>query len=423
MKNNDIYSYDYLCKQASAFGVTLESGDISVLSLPLKVNNSIIPNRLFIQPVECADAEINGAPGELTERRYLRFAAGGAGCIWMEAVALNSELKSNPRQLVLSEKTLGSFRNLINNMKEKAFIENGTCPIVIIQISHPGRSCNPIPKPATKNAVWDRLKPSYGQDPLSDDEIARLAESYGHITRLANKAGFDGVEIKSCHMFFISELLSARNRPGRYGGCFENRTRHLKEAMASSQAEAGNMFLTVRLNAYDGIPYPEGFGMDENGGFLPDITEPARLISELNNEFGVELINCSSGDPRYDLFPDITNSEPLFSPPPHPIKSGARMHSFAADIKSAVKDIKVAATGFSHLYQYAPAIGARMIEQNQADMIGFGRQALAYPDFARDILLQGKMSAEKICLCCGGCSRLLSAGKYAGCIVRDSEYR
>lgn len=55
-------------------------------------------------------------------------------------------------------------------------------------------------------------------------------ERMGEAARLAQRAGFDGIDLKSCHRYLGSELLSAYNRPGDFGGSFENRTRFLRRA-------------------------------------------------------------------------------------------------------------------------------------------------------------------------------------------------
>lgn len=66
---------------------------------------------------------------------------------------------------------------------------------------------------------------------LSDDELRALPERYACSARLAEEAGFDGVDIKACHRYLLNELLSAHTRPGPYGGSFENRTRLLRDAV------------------------------------------------------------------------------------------------------------------------------------------------------------------------------------------------
>ena len=424
MDSNRFSSFEQLAEHAGVMGVSLSSGDVSVLSRPLEVGGKVIPNRLLIQPVECGDALPDGAPGELTRRRYLRFAAGGAGLVWMEATAILPELKSHPSQLVLTSQTLGSFQRLLADMREAALARNETEPLIVVQLSHPGRSCLKAPKPASDREVWDKIRSAQGESAVSDDEIERLSAIYGDAAKLAKQAGFDGIEIKACHSFFVSELLSARGRPGRYGGSFGNRARHLKESLAAARAEAGDMFLAVRLNIYDGIPYPDGFGMKEGGGFSFDAAEPVRLLEEIKDEFAVELVNCTSNSPNWKLFPNAyIPQEQIFSSPDDPLKNGARMHRFASVIKAAVPAMKVVATAFSHLKQYAPTVGAGMIERGEADLIGFGRQALAYPDFARDILLLRGMDREKVCLCCGGCGKLFGSGTGGGCVLRDERYK
>ena len=415
-------SFEELKEYASSYGVTLREGDIKVLSAELKVEGKTLPNRLLIQPVEGTDADAEGYPTDLVRRRYLRYARGGAGTIWMEAVALNSSLRSNERQMILNSKTLGSITELIEEIKDTGIRANGYEPVVIIQMSHPGRACL-TPKPAHDNALWEQLRSSKQQLAAKDDEIERLAELYGDTAALAETAGFDGVEVKACHRFFISELLAARDRPGRYGGSYENRVRHLKESIAAVRAATHRVFVTVRLNHYDGIPFPYGFGMSSDGSIMPDGAEPLRLIGEIYKEFGVELINCSSSSPDFGLFGSVPATDPLFSEPMNEIKTGGCMHRFAKEIKDNVPGVKVVATMFSHLMQFAASVGAGMVERNEADLIGFGREGLAYPEFAVDILNKGGMDPRKVCIYCGGCNRMMGSAKGAGCIVFDEMYR
>ena len=77
--------------------------DSKILATPLTVHGKTIPNRIAYQPMEGCDGTPGGSPGELTIRRYERFAAGGPGLIWFEAVAIAEEGRANPRQLWLTE--------------------------------------------------------------------------------------------------------------------------------------------------------------------------------------------------------------------------------------------------------------------------------------------------------------------------------
>ena len=75
----DLESFNEICSQ---YGVTLPVGtDAQILKQPVTVNGKKIPNRIVYQAMEGCDGTADGDLGELTRRRYLRFARGGAGLI------------------------------------------------------------------------------------------------------------------------------------------------------------------------------------------------------------------------------------------------------------------------------------------------------------------------------------------------------
>ena len=55
------------------------------------------------------------------------------------------------------------------------------------------------------------------------------------------------------------------------------------------------------------------------------------------------------------------------------------------------------------------------------DMAGFGRTVFAYPQFANDILKNGGMKKENLCICCSKCTELMRAGGTPGCIIKDKD--
>ena len=81
----------------------------SVLDFSVELHNKTIENRIVFHPMEGCDGTADGAIGELTYRRYMRFAESGAGIIWFEATAVTNEGRANPRQLFLNENTKESF--------------------------------------------------------------------------------------------------------------------------------------------------------------------------------------------------------------------------------------------------------------------------------------------------------------------------
>ena len=57
----------------------------------------------------------------------------------------------------------------------------------------------------------------------SDEYLSSLPDIFASNALICEKAGFDGVDIKCCHGYLFSELLSAFDRSGIYGGCLENK--------------------------------------------------------------------------------------------------------------------------------------------------------------------------------------------------------
>ena len=91
-------------------------------------------------------------------------------------------------------------------------------------------------------------------------------------------------------------------------------------------------------------------------------------------------------------------------------------------IKSQVPGVQCVCTGISQFRQYGPAVGAGGIRDGWFDIAGFGRQALAYPGFARDALSGQMPDPEKCCVLCDSCFRLMNPGlSAAGCVVRDPD--
>lgn len=79
-------------------------------------------------------------------------------------------------------------------------------------------------------------------------------------------------------------------------------------------------------------------------------------------------------------------------------------------------------TGLSSFGAEGGAVGAGGIRDQWFDLAGFGKQALAYPSFASDLLEQGKMDPRKCCTGCEQCFTLMDPGCCRiGCIVRDKE--
>ena len=388
--------------------------DILKTSLPLY--GKLLPNRLVNHPMEGCDGTSEGAPDELTFRRYERFAAGGAGLLWVEACAINHEGRGNARHLFLCRDTLPAFRKLYDRL-----VSSAKEPYTILQLTHAGRYSKPNPEATAVVAVSENPFLDPKSNPkrrlISDEELECLEDKYVEVALMAKEIGFDAVDVKSCHRYLISELLSAHTREGKYGGSLENRTRFLLNVIDKIKTHV-DIDVTVRLNAYDAIPYPYGWGTDVNG--LPASEEPRQLM-QLLWEKSVRLVNITAGNPYYN--PHIGRPADVcpYKAPEHPIESAARMLRLVKEMKDAAPEMVVVGTGFSWFREFGANIAAGCIEQGWMDMAGFGRQSFAYPDFAHDIIAKGAMMREKCCITCAKCTDLMRFGSQTGCVVRDSE--
>jgi 2,4-dienoyl-CoA reductase-like NADH-dependent reductase (Old Yellow Enzyme family) len=404
--------------------------DLAPLARPVPIGDRVAPNALAVQPMEGCDGTLEGGPDTLTTRRYLRFAGGGAGLLWFEATAIAPEARANPRQLLLVEQTAPAFARLRETALSEASRLYGRSfrPFTVIQLAHSGRYSRPVDRPAPIIAHHDGLLDKALGLPedyalISDDDLDRLQERYVAAARLAVACGFDGLDIKSCHRYLISELLAAHTRPGKYGGSFENRTRFLLETVRRVREEAPGAQLTLRLNVYDGHPYPWGWGVDRDDPGRPDLAEPLRLIGLLR-EAGVTLINVTAGNPYYTPHinrPFDQNVIGGYTPEEHPLVGVARLVGLARQIKAVHPDLVVLGSGYSWLRQYAGHAAAGVLAQGWADIIGWGRGAFAYPDFARDLLQKGALDDARCCIACSRCTQIMRDHGRSGCVPFDRE--
>ncbi len=420
-------SFDEFNSQNTALKTELLfSDDVSVLGTSIEICGKTAPSRLVCQAMEGCDGTANGSPDILTKRRYGRFAKGGAGMIWFEATAVMEEGRANPRQLYITENNLDDFKKQVEEIKEAALKTNGYEPLVIMQATHSGRYAKPkgIPEPliAYNNPIFEKDNPISKDRIVTDDYLDRVGEALVNGALLAEKAGFDGVDIKCCHRYLNSELLSAYTRDGRYGGSLENRTRLLRESVKGAIENCSRDFIvSSRLNVYDGFEYPYGFGVKNDGSLGFDVTEPDWLIKELY-QYGVRLLNITMGNPYFNPHVNRPFAQGGYEAPEHPLVGVSRILNGTAKLKELNPQMAMICSAVSYLGVAAPNVVAGYIKDNKFDFAGFGRTVFAYPDFAKDILQNGSMDKNEICVCCSKCTEIMrKPGGTPGCVIRDRD--
>lgn len=392
----------------------------NLISTPIEIYGKAVENRVLFQPMEGCDGTSEGAVDTLTRRRYLRFAEGAPGIIWFEATAVCNEGRANPRQLYITQETVGSFRAVVSEIKAKSKQLHGFEPLIIVQLTHSGRYSKPngTPEPiiAYRNELWEKGKEDQSFVVADDEYLATIPALYAKAAKLALEAGFDGMDVKCCHGYLFNEFLSAYNREGRYGGSLENRTRLYFDCIdAVKEAVGDKAFVTTRLNSCDCFPYGYGYGVSENDEI--DLTETKAIISKLQ-EKGIELVNLTIGNPY--LIPHTNRPYAVKSPEDGNIGM-QRVYRVTKEITSAFPDMKFVVSALTYEGENAVDYAEKLLAEGVGDIAGFGRMTFAYPTFYKDYCQKGALDKKKVCIKCSKCSELMRAGTVSGCVIRDSE--
>ena len=376
-------------------------------------------NRVVLQPMEGCDCHMDGSPSELTVEKYKRAARSGAGLVWFEATAVCPEGRTNPGQMMLTRENLPRFKQLLSELRQIAKEECGISPVFILQLTHSGRQ-SIIPMIAYRHPIYEEKRPVTDENIVSDEYLDTLPARYAASAALAVEAGFDGVDVKSCHGYLFQELLSAFTRKGRYGGDFENRVRlYLDCIRAVKEVIPTHVLLTSRLSVSDMVPRPYGFGTTEQNEL--DLTEPDRLLECLIAE-GVQMLNVTVGNPYYNPHVNRPYRKGGYEAPETPAAGLARFEYIEKHIKEKFPSLVVVGSGLSYYREDLLEQSDRQLREGVCDLVGYGRMWLAYPMFYRDHL-RGAFETKKCCLACSKCTELMRNKRVSGCAVFNEYYR
>ncbi|MEM9364399.1 MAG: NADH:flavin oxidoreductase [Planctomycetota bacterium] len=450
-------------KSVEAFGAHLAKSNIglphdteiaqpsaSPLAEPLQIHSHRIGNRFCILPMEGWDGTTDGQPTELTIRRWRNFGISGAKWIWGgEAVAVRHDGRANPNQLMLSEATASNIQGLRETLVSAHQERFGDADdlLVGLQLTHSGRYAKPNektraePRIAYRHPVLDgRVGVTDDSKLLSDDDLKQLIDDFVRAAVLAEKMGFAFVDVKHCHGYLGHELLSGFDRPGAFGGSFENRTRFLRDIVAGIRSEAPGLSVGVRLSCFDFVPFTTGddgigvpepqadprqvFGGDGSGVGI-NLDEPSQFL-DLLKQLDIRMVCTTAGSPYYN--PHIQRPAAFppsdgYSPPEDPLAGVARQIAAAAELKRRHPDMVLVGSGYTYLQEYIPHVGQAVVREGMVDSIGLGRMVLSYPDLPADVLSGQSWQRKKVCRTFSDCTTAPRNGIISGCYPLDPFYK
>ena len=272
--------------------------------MPFRLRGLELVNRVVVSPMDMYSA-VDGCIGDFHLVHLGARALGGAGLVFSEMLCVSPVGRITPGCAGLwDEEQAADWRRIVD------FVHARSAAKICCQLGHSGR------KGSTKllwegvdlpldDGNWPLIAPSpipylsVSQVPreMEAADFAEVTRQYERAAELAERAGFDMLELHMAHGYLLSSFLSpvSNRRTDDYGGSLENRARFPLEIVDAVRAVWREKPLSVRISATDWVP--EGFGLDDAVAF-------ARMLAEHD----VDVVDVSTGQTTPDARPDYGRS-------------------------------------------------------------------------------------------------------------------
>ncbi|MBW4967689.1 FAD-dependent oxidoreductase [Pseudoalteromonas sp. CR1] len=259
---------------------------------------------------------------------------------------------------------------------------------ICLQLLHAGRYAY-HPFNQAPSAIQAPINP-YKPKEMSLSSIKKTIKDFAHSAYMAEKAGYDGVEVMGSEGYLINEFMAphTNKRTDEFGGSLENRMRLALEIVKAVRAKVSDKFLIIfRLSVMDLIP----------NGSTPD--EVVIQATELEKA-GVDIFNTGIGWHEARV-PTIASMVP-----PGAFKEASKR------LKSVVSVPVIAVNRIN-----TPDIANDILNACEADLISMARPLLADPEFFNKY--QNDQTKQiNICIGCNqGCLDHVFKNKRATCLV------
>ncbi|MFT3847790.1 MAG: NADPH-dependent 2,4-dienoyl-CoA reductase [Propionivibrio sp.] len=259
---------------------------------------------------------------------------------------------------------------------------------IALQILHTGRyGYHPLNvAPSGLRAPINRFKPRA----LSGWGIRKTIGDYARCARLAQKAGYDGVEIMGSEGYLINQFIAPQtnHRIDEWGGSFENRIRFAVEIVRATRAKVGPNFIIVfRLSMLDLV---------EGGSTWDEVVQLAKAIEAA----GATIINTGIGWHEARI-PTIATMVP---------------HAAFAWVTRRLKgEVNIPLVTTNRIN--TPEIAEDVLAGGCADMVSMARPFLADPEFVNKAAA-GRSDEINTCIACNqACLDHIFNGKLTSCLV------
>jgi anthraniloyl-CoA monooxygenase len=259
---------------------------------PFSLRSMTLKNRVVVSPM-CQYSAVDGMPNDWHLVHLGSRAIGGAGLVFTEMTDIAPDARISPGCTgIWNEAQCEAWKRIVD------FVHERSTARIAMQIAHAGR------KGSTKRlwegmdepldeGNWEIVGPSpipykdgsQTPRPMTRADMDRVRDDFVRAARLADRAGFDMLELHMAHGYLLSSFLTplSNQRDDEYGGSLENRMRYPLEVFDAVRAAwPEDKPMSVRISATDWV----------EGGFTG---EDSLVLARALKEHGVDIIDVSTG--------------------------------------------------------------------------------------------------------------------------------
>lgn len=359
----------------------VDNTPFKALFKPLDLGFTQLKNRMLMGSMHTGLEEDKPGLNRLAQF-YRERALGGVGLIVTGGFAPNRAGRLTPFGAKLTNSKEQHQHELVTHTVHEA---GGK---IALQMLHAGRyGYHPfIVAPSAMKSPITPFKPWV----MSKRRIHKTIRHFARCARLAQLAGYDGIEIMGSEGYLINEFIvtHTNQRQDEWGGRYANRIRFPIEVVRSVREAVGERFIIIyRLSMADLI---------EQGSTWEEVVELAKAIEQA----GATLINTGIGWHEARI-PTIATMVP----------AGA----FTQLTKHLKPEVGIPVITSNRIN--TPELANSIIEAGDADLVSMARPFLADPSFAKKAQ-RGESKAINVCIACNqACLDRVFVNKTASCLV------
>ncbi len=330
---------------------------------PLDLGFTTLKNRILMGSMHTLLEEVPGGHKRAAVF-YAERARGQVGLIVTGGISPNEEGSVGPMSAKLSEESEVAHHRVITDAVHK---EGGK---ICMQILHSGRY-GYHPKIVAPSSIQSPITPFKPRE-LTVEDIYRTIEDFAHCASLAQKAGYDGVEIMGSEGYLINEFIVRRTnrREDAWGGTYENRIQFPLNIVKEVRKRTGNEFIVIyRLSMLDLV---------EGGSSWEEVVHLAKEIEKA----GATIINTGIGWHEARI-PTIGSMVP---------RGG-----FAWVTKRMMGEVNIPLIATNRINM--PDIAEHVLSSGCADMVSMARPFLADPQWVLKTM-EGRFNEINTCIAC-----------------------